>query len=111
MLGTMFAAVINILLNYVFIIRFGFIAAAYTTLFAYICYMILHWIISYKLMKFNIIPIKCVAFAFVMVSIMAVFDLAFVDNIFIRYGMCVIIIIPLGLKLLKDNTNNKNMGE
>lgn len=41
-------AVLNILLNYIFITIFGYIAAGFTTLFCYICFAICH----YVLMKF-----------------------------------------------------------
>ena len=42
-MSSVFGAVINIALNYVFIKLFGFIAAAYTTLFCYICFSAFHY--------------------------------------------------------------------
>ena len=56
--GTIIAAVINLIGNYVFITQYGYIAAAYTTLFSYVCYVLLHAIISYKLVKFHVIPLS-----------------------------------------------------
>lgn len=44
-IASVFAAVINIILNYIFIPRYGYIAAAYTTLFGYFVLMILHMFI------------------------------------------------------------------
>lgn len=43
-IGTVFAAIINIILNMVFIPRYGYIAAAYTTLIGYIFLFTFHFI-------------------------------------------------------------------
>ena len=40
--GTIIAAVINLIGNYVFITQYGYIAAAYTTLFSYVCYVLMY---------------------------------------------------------------------
>lgn len=48
MLGSIFVAVLNIVLNAYFIPRFGFIAAAYTTLASYIGYTIIHFLCVLK---------------------------------------------------------------
>ena len=44
MLASVSGAALNILLNYIFISRFGYIAAGYTTLFCYIVYACAHYI-------------------------------------------------------------------
>lgn len=49
--GTIFAAVLNIGLNAIFIPMFGFVAAAYTTLTSYFALMIVHFIITRKVLK------------------------------------------------------------
>lgn len=49
--GTVFAAGLNILLNVLFIPRYGFVAAAYTTLACYLALMAAHHIISRWVMK------------------------------------------------------------
>ncbi len=41
--GTMTAALVNIVLNFIFIPKFGFVAAAYTTWFSYVCLMFFHY--------------------------------------------------------------------
>lgn len=48
-LGTIGAALLNIILNYLFLPRFGYIAAAYTTLIAYILYFCFHYIIAKRI--------------------------------------------------------------
>ena len=102
MWGTMSAAVINIITNYIFIQKYGFIAAAYTTLFAYICYMILHLVISYRLMRFSIIPVSCIALCLLSIVIIAIVDLIFIDNIFVRYLVCFAVVMFIGIKVLPE---------
>lgn len=50
-MGTLFAAVLNLVLNFIFIPNFGYIAAAYTTLIGYLALFIFHYISVYKLGK------------------------------------------------------------
>ena len=83
--------------TYIFIQKYGFIAAAYTTLFAYICYMILHLVISYRLMRFSIIPVSCIALCLLSIVIIAIVDLIFIDNIFVRYLVCFAVVIIIQL--------------
>lgn len=48
-LGTSFAAIMNVVLNYFFINKYGYVAAAYTTLVTYIVYFDVHYIIAKKI--------------------------------------------------------------
>ena len=48
-IATVTAAIVNYVLNYLFIPRFGFLAAAYTTLVGYLCLLIIHMFIVWKL--------------------------------------------------------------
>lgn len=50
-LGTSFAALLNIVLNIVFVPKFGFVAAAYTTFISYFCLMVLHFFITRVILK------------------------------------------------------------
>ena len=45
--GTVLAAVVNLTLNFLFIPKYGYGAAAYTTLFTYILYFLLHYVFAY----------------------------------------------------------------
>lgn len=47
--STMVGAVLNIILNYIFIGRFGYLAAGYTTLVCYIVYSICHYLAMRKI--------------------------------------------------------------
>ena len=62
MIGTLIAAVINVVLNLIFIPIFGYIAAAYTTLVGYVCMLFIHYYFVRRMnmhkiydMKFNIL--------------------------------------------------------
>ena len=57
-IGTCLAAALNILLNKIYIPMYGYIAAAYTTLFTYFLYFLFHYFIARKLQGSNIFPRK-----------------------------------------------------
>lgn len=47
--GTVSAATINIVLNYIFIAKYGYIAAAYTTVITYFLYFLFHYVVATKI--------------------------------------------------------------
>jgi len=102
MLATMGAAVLNVVLNYIFIAKYGFIAAAYTTLAAYTIYLILHIVISRKMVKFFILPLKWMLAFAAIAAIMAAGCIVFMNNLILRWLLCAVIIIPMLLLLIKD---------
>lgn len=51
MYASVTGALLNIILNAIFIPQYGFIAAAYTTLVCYIIFMIVHYLFSKKVLK------------------------------------------------------------
>ena len=102
MLGTMAAAVLNIVLNYVFILQYGFLAAAYTTLFAYVCYLLLHLVISHRLTGFCILPIRWLLVYSVIACGMAAASLLLVNDLLLRWGLCAVVVVPMGLLLLRN---------
>lgn len=51
MIASMVGASLNILLNYIFIRLFGYVAAGYTTLACYFVLMIMHYIFSTRIMR------------------------------------------------------------
>ena len=58
MIGTMIAAVINIVLNLIFINMFGYVAAAYTTLAGYIALLFIHYSFVRKMGKQGIYDMR-----------------------------------------------------
>ena len=57
-IATSIAALINIVLNYICIKKWGYIAAAYTTLITYLLYFVFHCFVSIKLTEKDLLPIK-----------------------------------------------------
>ena len=102
MVGTMVAAIINIALNYVFILRFGFLAVGYTTLFAYVCYLVMHIIISRRLVKFFVLPLKWIFGSCAVLAGLAAWNLWLIDSLLLRWGMCAVVVIPVALVLLRN---------
>lgn len=51
MFSSIFAAIVNIVLNYIFIRAFGFVAAGYTTLICYVLYSLGHYIVSKRILN------------------------------------------------------------
>lgn len=110
------AAILNLMLNYVFIKMFGYMAAAYTTLFSYIILAILQVIWSAKVCKENNNEINNIydnkrmlllAIATTAVSLMAIplYSNTFVRYLFIAIGIVVASIIVR--RLLKSGMLNK----
>lgn len=54
LIASVSAAVINVLLNIIFVPIFGYVAAGYTTLICYILYSIGHFYVSKKILKDNV---------------------------------------------------------
>ena len=102
MVGTMVAAAINIALNYIFIQKYGFLAVGYTTLFAYVCYLVLHIVISRKLVKFFVLGLKWILGVCVALAGLAAWNLWFIDSLLLRWGMCALVVIPTALVLLRS---------
>jgi len=69
-LATLLAGIINIGLNYWLIPEFGYIAAAYTTLFSYVLLFIFHYINAKFIMKKNIINFKNIFLDLLMVLVL-----------------------------------------
>lgn len=108
MLGTMAATVINLVTNYIFITKFGYIAAAYTTLFSYICYLVLHIIISHRVIGFYVLSIKDLLIHSGIICGMAALDLIFINHLLIRWGACaVVVILLMGYLLYKTGIYKK----
>lgn len=109
--GTMAAAVVNVVLNYIFIRRFGFIAAAYTTLAAYVFYVVLHCAISRHLIKFFVLPLGPMLGVSLAAGALAVWNLYFANSLILRWGMCALVVIPTALVLLRAVLRDRKTGE
>lgn len=87
--GTVCAAIVNIVLNYIFIQKFGYIAAAYTTLFTYILYFVFHYYLAYKIMDFCLFDTKKLVYCSFIILIVMIIGLYFINNFAVRITMAV----------------------
>lgn len=102
MYGTMIAAGVNLITNYIFIKLYGFAAAAYTTLFSYIIYLVLHLSISYRLLGTHIIKIRDLLIYVSILAIMMCVCIWFQDNIVVRLFVGFVLVAPILFKLSKN---------
>lgn len=97
--GTAVAALINICLNALFIPKYGYVAAAYTTLISYIVYFSIHVIIARKLAGFHIIRIKYLISVVAIITVSGVVALYYHDKFTIRMGTF-IVMLAIGIPML-----------
>ncbi len=83
-IGTATAALINIVLNYIFINEFGYIAAAYTTLATYLLYFIFHLLIAIRIEKKSLYSLKTIALSTLIMVCSVVIGSLLVERIFVR---------------------------
>ena len=102
MLGTIISAVINIITNYIFIRKYGYIAAAYTTLFSYVCYIALHMFISYRLVKFSIVPNKQLIFFVIVLVALGIYTNIHMDSLLMRAFAGIIVTVGLTIILYRN---------
>lgn len=57
-LGSLLAAILNIILNYLCIPKYGYIAAAYTTLITYLLYFVFHYLLAKKIHGTSLVPLS-----------------------------------------------------
>lgn len=104
-ISTICAAISNVILNYIFIPKFGYISAAYTTLFCYILLFILHYLQVKRIkldglysLKFNLFIGFCS-----LLMILVVYFLYL--NVFLRYFVILLYIASIIYLIIK----NKNV--
>ena len=91
--GSVIAAVINIVLNYFFIKKYGYLAAAYTTLFTYVVYFVFHYILAKRIHGYNVfsnIVIGLSSFGVILFSFIAEL---LVEKFIFRYIIVLIFLI------------------
>ena len=90
-LGTFIAAVLNLGLNFVFIPRYGYIAAAYTTLAGYAVMMIYHYcIVRFKLKKDFVFPTKWYLMIIILLAVIQIGIIQIYEARLIRYSLLAI---------------------
>ncbi len=103
-MGTFAAAVINIALNYIFMKQFGYIAAAYTTLFTYILYFVFHYLIARKIHGSCLFSTKIIVGGSALVLAVAGLSLLLMDLVVVRW------ILAVGAAVLLVVTEERKIG-
>lgn len=85
--GTFLAATINIILNLIFIPKYGYIAAAYTTLASYLALMLIHFLFTRIILKVNLYNNKFMFGSILLTSTVAVLVQATFNNLYMRYSI------------------------
>lgn len=99
--ASVIGAALNVVLNYIFIRLYGFIAAAYTTLFCYICFSVFHYSFMRKIMKkrgqfFEIYDGKKLLLISVFVTVFSVLMVCVYDSMLIRW-LIIAAVVCVGL--------------
>lgn len=93
MYASFVAAISNVVLNYIFIPRFGFVAAGYTTIVSYIIQVIIDFWAMRKVMGFSMYSTKfLLGISFAVIAISLLSSLTY-DWPIIRYGIFVAMVI------------------
>jgi Membrane protein involved in the export of O-antigen and teichoic acid len=93
MVASVVSAVINILLNYLFIPIYGYVAAGYTTLFSYIIQVIIDYLAMKKIVKVKIYNEKLLTILSIAMVIISLFSNLLYNFTFIRYGVLLILVV------------------
>ena len=96
-LNTVIAAVTNIVLNYLFIPKFGYVAAAYTTLVSYFVSFVLHAFKSKELVPV-LFPLRFFFLPMIEICIGTLLFYMFTDNMIVRWGIVILFEIMMIIK-------------
>ncbi len=92
MLASVVGALLNIILNYIFIPKYGYIAAAYTTLICYIFYSIFHYLLMNRICNTKMDGVKPYNIVVLILGVLIFTAVGFVfmmlyDHTLIRYAI------------------------
>ena len=100
--GSALAAIINVALNMLFIPKYGYIAAAYTTLVSYGFLLVFHYILVKRIglsMYYNTRNILLIVILGLIITISV--NMLYSYDL-VRYGMAIIYFIVISILLLKN---------
>lgn len=100
MVASILAAILNLLLNYIFIPIFGYYAAAYTTLFCYIIYTFSHYCFGKFALKKHgetdsIFDCKHILLTSVFLLVIMVAMYYLYEHVWLRYGLIIVVLIGM----------------
>lgn len=94
-IGTSLAALINIILNYIFIRRYGYVASSWTTLISYVLLFFFHWQIAKQIDENPMFPGREIVISVISLSLYSVWILLNINHAYVRWISLLFIIIIL----------------
>ncbi|MDF2820336.1 MAG: polysaccharide biosynthesis protein [Clostridiales bacterium] len=91
-ISTIIAGIVNIVLNMLLIPKYGYIAAAYTTLISYILNFVFHMIVSKRISEYWPFDIKVISLNIIIVIIFSIISYVLVDFMLVRWLIIVFIL-------------------
>lgn len=93
MIASLTATVLNLVLNYIFISRFGYLAAGYTTIFCYVVQAAIDFIAMRSVAKHNVYDMKYIGILSSAVIIVSLLSNLIYDYRIVRYAIVLICLI------------------
>lgn len=100
--ASVIAAVLNLILNIIFVQKYGYIAACYTTVVSYLLLVLINYIFSGKLNVANVYSVKYIIGSIIAVGIYAISMMLLKDCIILRYVLFILISVLLLMLEWKD---------
>ena len=105
-MGSCLAALINYILNYAFIPRFGYIAAAYTTFASYIVLMLMHYIMVRFVLKEQVYDDLYMFAAMIIMTLIGITYLLLygdgIGMIMLRYAVTILTVVIFAIAKRRD---------
>lgn len=89
--ASVIAAVLNLMLNYIFIKKFGYIAACYTTVTSYLVLVVINYLFCIKAGVRKIYSLRYITGSVIFVAVYAAAMMIMSDNILVRYILLIVI--------------------
>ncbi|MBX4259982.1 oligosaccharide flippase family protein [Clostridium estertheticum] len=100
-LGTLIAALTNVVLNYIMIPRYGAVAATWTTIIAYVLLFLYHYFMSLHIVDVRIYNFKPFAYGIISIVLSSAIFYVVKNNLILRYGILIVTLIVLGYQIQK----------
>lgn len=107
-IGTVLSAFINVLLNVLLIPTYGYMAASYTTVIAYMFLFIFHYLIARKITGKKLFDIRTIVIVTMIVCVLSMVLYILIDYVIIRYLLMVLIglfLVKVTIKIQKIKNN------
>lgn len=98
--GTVLSAIINIILNIVFVPIYGYIAAAITTTISYLALFVFHYLITSRIIRKNIYGIKFHLKSLLYMIVITIYYMYFIKSIMMRI-VGILVVLAMVYWLLK----------